>query len=706
MHWLATSFVAAAMMLLLSVSSCTGMGVRAQNDVISFTDCPLYSSDWVKAITPVLRNPSSSSSSSSWSSPFSGSADMQARNGRRRITSPFGLQRDHLEAEVSAYGSGARVRVPAPAPASASDALPGDPTAVCGLFSVPFSYTNASLGSLTLFVKRFNYKKWASGDSSSQRVQAKKALLMLSGGPGDSGEYFEPVMLTLGQELDSADWDILYFDQRGSGRSQRLTCLNSQAESETSLGGTKIVPEEIAGCRESLLLQYPGGLHNLFSTDNSARDVYALAQALGYTEMHLYGISYGTLLTNRVMLVDPVKFQNLFTTSIVDGLVAPAGPRPANIGDGARLDFTWWDPSVNEAGMRYVAACAKDTVCSSKTGIHDPVSANLYMQQAFAKLTDGSCGGIQLSANFVRSLFGDNIPGAFNRAIIMPTLYRVHRCDPVLDVPALMFLMNSYNTSSNALGQSVALHSDVLGFSVGSSEMWEYPEGGPVPTLQDMFSRRQQTYISQGVFYDFYDAYQSWPMSPRSPFFNKSASVGSKPVLLMNGELDPQTPLWSAYQYERTLQSSNKTFVQFPGCVHGLIFFSQVMSPGKATCGIQLISQFVRNGGVLSDKSCVSDLLPPMFTPLDGITQSSFNTLDAYDGAQIVPSGQLCPSKNSDDYDGYRISKGGFVALVTSLVVALFVAVAAAIVGFSRKRGSTLREFNAGGDRYNSPLMA
>ena len=105
----------------------------------------------------------------------------------------------------------------------------------------------------------------------------RPAILALSGGPGESA--------TVGYR----DWarrtrdarrlyDLVVYDQRGTGRSAPLSCPIS-----------RLTVPQVAACAAAL-----GPRRRFFSTEQTVEDVEAIRQALGGRPLVLAGVSYGT----------------------------------------------------------------------------------------------------------------------------------------------------------------------------------------------------------------------------------------------------------------------------------------------------------------------------------------------------------------------------------------------------------------------------
>lgn len=130
-------------------------------------------------------------------------------------------------------------------------------------------------------------------------------LLYLAGGPGASGVYDVPFLAPLLQPVRTGR-DLLFFDIRGSGFSQpRIDCT-------LFTGGA---PD--TRCMEKLRAQ--GIEPMLFNTTQNAADAADLARVLGYSEVDLLAVSYGTRLALELLRAQP----DIVRAAVLDSTVAP-----------------------------------------------------------------------------------------------------------------------------------------------------------------------------------------------------------------------------------------------------------------------------------------------------------------------------------------------------------------------------------------------
>jgi pimeloyl-ACP methyl ester carboxylesterase len=166
-------------------------------------------------------------------------------------------------------------------------------------------------------------------------------IFLLAGGPGASGldqmrhrENFEEAMFY------RSIADVIVFDQRGAGHAR--PAMNCPQEARypagerldwTRLRGT--LRNLLAACRDQW--QRTGVDLAAYNTVESAADVDALRQALGYRSMTLVGGSYGSHLALQVMR----RYPGTVERAVLYGVEGP--------------DQTWDDPDGVLAALRRIA---------------------------------------------------------------------------------------------------------------------------------------------------------------------------------------------------------------------------------------------------------------------------------------------------------------------------------------------------------------
>ncbi|TMW54975.1 hypothetical protein Poli38472_014746 [Pythium oligandrum] len=98
-------------------------------------------------------------------------------------------------------------------------------------------------------------------------------------------------------------------DRRGTGRSALLKCEAAEGYSAGSPGGVGIDFSEVANCVKDVLYQIEGQTA-AFSVTSAAKDVELLTRELNEEDdVFVYGASYGTYLTERVMHLAPANIK-------------------------------------------------------------------------------------------------------------------------------------------------------------------------------------------------------------------------------------------------------------------------------------------------------------------------------------------------------------------------------------------------------------
>ncbi len=130
-------------------------------------------------------------------------------------------------------------------------------------------------------------------------------VIRLDGGPGG------PSLSGWAQAITSSNYntfifnhDVVMFDQRGTGYSTpSLNCPELDTFNGASRGGGVAYEQAAQTCYNRLIAQ--GIDLNGFNSLQNAADVADIIHALGYPQMTLYGVSYGTRLALTTMRLYP-----------------------------------------------------------------------------------------------------------------------------------------------------------------------------------------------------------------------------------------------------------------------------------------------------------------------------------------------------------------------------------------------------------------
>ncbi len=164
-------------------------------------------------------------------------------------------------------------------------------------------------------------------------------IIYLEGGPGGSALSAVDSWLT---SILRENHDLILLDQRGTGYSSpTLDCPEINEDYESEDAATE-------ACRDRLLAD--GVDLTAYNSAENAADVNDLRLALGYEQVILYGISYGTRLALTVMRDFPEGLHSV----VIDGVYPPnVNSRETEVLDGYRALTVLFD------------TCAADADCGS-----------------------------------------------------------------------------------------------------------------------------------------------------------------------------------------------------------------------------------------------------------------------------------------------------------------------------------------------------
>jgi len=239
----------------------------------------------------------------------------------------------------------------------------------CGFLVVPEDRTQAAGQTIRLSVAIIK----------SRRTNPNPdPLLVLNGGPGAHALTDLNRFLSIFHPwLSDQDRDVIIFDQRGVGLSEpALHCpeltpmLIRQAHGDALTLAETQAPYR--ACRDRWT---EAGVNlSAYTTAASAADVNDLWHTLGYREVNLYGVSYGTFLAQTVMRDYPAGVRSVILDS--------AYPLES-------LFYADLATNYSEGLQRIFAACAAETLCHTLYPDPAPTLTELYTRLSLepARLT-------------------------------------------------------------------------------------------------------------------------------------------------------------------------------------------------------------------------------------------------------------------------------------------------------------------------------
>jgi pimeloyl-ACP methyl ester carboxylesterase len=269
---------------------------------------------------------------------------------------------------VPAVGGGRVAAAPlpalAPAPPITWSACPTQAGYRCGTVNVPVDYAEPNGPTVPVPV----IEKPAADPAARRGV-----LLFNPGGPGESGVLILPVLAALVPKEVSDDFDLVSFDERGTGASDGLACGPSPAAA-ASVDPLPATPERplpavslFHGLHADCSTAEPSLLPHLDSTD-AARDMDRIRQALGVSKINYWGLSYGTVLGSVYAHLFPGRVRAM----ILDGAVVESSP----LATGVRAEASALTTSLDH----FFASCAAEPHCplgSNPRGYYENLATDL-----------------------------------------------------------------------------------------------------------------------------------------------------------------------------------------------------------------------------------------------------------------------------------------------------------------------------------------
>jgi len=402
-------------------------------------------------------------------------------------------------------------------------------------------------------------------------------VFFFAGGPGQSAlESFRAVAAALA--LLRRERDIVLVDQRGSGASNPLRCPGP-----TDLSALLRTPSaaEIRQTTRDCLQQLDADTH-YYTTTQSAADIDAVRQALGYQRINLFGISYGTRLAQVYLrhYPDPVR------TVTLDGVV----PMELMLGSEHAL-------RLEQTLLAIFASCAQEAACNTAfPGVSQHFETLKQKVRAEPVEIEAT---LPLSGRAISMRFNEEVLAASLRMLayapagqaVLPLLvYEAatkHQYQRLANM-ALMIVENLSETIYRGLEVSVICAEDVPFFPA-------------TPLYPD-------TLLGDGIIEISRQQCQWWPHTSVSADFHEPVK-SEVPVLLLSGEFDPVTP--PAYAEQVVRYFPNGRHLVGPGQGHGI---------SNRGCVPKLLAEFVNAGNAADiDGGCLEDLgSTPFFINLLG----------------------------------------------------------------------------------------
>ena len=379
-------------------------------------------------------------------------------------------------------------------------------------------------------------------------------ILPLAGGPGQGAA---DLAATFGQRFAPYrdQRDIVLVDQCGTGRSNGLRCDAPLATAE--LTGSLFDHARLPACRDAL--EQTADLTR-YTTVAAARDYEAVLDHLGYHEVNIIGIWYGSRLGLEIARQLPLRVRTL----TIEAVVPPT--------------FTW--PSVGAADADaaltiVIDECAADSSCRRAFPRFrqdvDLAFTRLRLEPASVTVRDPATGATE-SVRFGQSDLAYATRGLLygNDALSLPMWFRRAAEGDVTT------LAQAYINRARNLDAQIALGVHFGVYCAEDLPFVKWPEAKAAAA---------GTHLGHFLLDQYRRACDVWPRANVDASFREPVHA-SVPTLVMAGRRDPVTPPRTAEEAVRTLPRSK--LVIWPYGAHGT---DGLASP---QCRINLMRDFLR----------------------------------------------------------------------------------------------------------------
>ena len=411
-------------------------------------------------------------------------------------------------------------------------------------------------------------------------------FFFLAGGPGQGAAQMAKQLREPFRQI-LTDRDIVLVDQRGTGKSNPLNCLDPDDSLKSIDEPESVQVEKLKKC----MAGYDADLR-LYTTSIAMDDLDDVRGYLGYEKINIYGGSYGT----RAGLVYMRQHGDRVRTAVLDGVA------PTNM----RLPL-FFPRDVQRAFDRLIADCETDAACNARypnlgaraRALIERLENNPPLVAVVHPRT-GERGEVRMTARLLTNVVTATLYQPLSASLIPALIERAEQND----FQGVLALMGSGGDPEEPM-MAIGMQLSVI-----------CAEDAPRITPEEAKKEAEGTLFGPHVMRLQREACEFWPRGSVEPSFYEPVQ-SSIPALIMSGEIDPVTPPVWGDAIAKTLPSSKH--IVMPGTGH---------TAGGTGCGRRLIKAFIDAGAVENlDTSCVDkQTRPPYFvTPAgpDPLRQTS-----------------------------------------------------------------------------------
>jgi pimeloyl-ACP methyl ester carboxylesterase len=454
----------------------------------------------------------------------------------------------------------------------------------------------------------------ATGERYGMYVQA------FPGGPG--GEGVSTGGLSWMSEDILEHYDIVYFDQRGIGLSEPLTCPVAYTKdflgylNETNQGGLEgyDLPEEqqqaindartfVDECVAEIGID-PAKL-SFYGTDQVAEDIESFRQEVGDEKFWLYGVSYGTAVAQTYAAAHPDRLAGLVLDGTIDMTLTGE--------EGALAQ----ERAFDEVLVAVLKACDEDEACAAELGgnalsVYDDLAAQISKKPIAYEFPLPSGEKVKRTFTFNQWEFTTayQMYSLGGRMLFLRALASAKQGDMVPMARLLYEQATLDPVTGDYLGDST--FSDTMFFSVNCTDD-SYFSGTQEERIAQTIEAGQASNgtvprVDGSVYTGLYCAF--WPSAPKEVIDRETFTADGIPTIVLNATLDPATPFEGGKTVFENLSDGYHIYVE--GGIHAIYGYEN-------PCPDDYITNFLVDGELPAERETVCEWDPAVvraFSPL------------------------------------------------------------------------------------------
>ena len=406
-------------------------------------------------------------------------------------------------------------------------------------------------------------------------------FVIIVGGPGEAateaGVTLAPVFAKLRQ-----DRDILLLDQRGTGSLSPFNACDFREDDKTFANETslEVLLERQTEILNECLLKIDAN-PEFYSTDIAVQDLEALRVYLGYSELNLWGGSYGT----RVALAFLQAYPESTRTVVLDGVAPPA------------IKLGLYVARDGSAALRKILdRCAQDSECAEAFP-----DLELHLNSLLANFIEPELINLR---NSKTGLFEDvAVTQYVLKSIFRSVLYSREAARLLPLIIEEMYQGNFSTLVALELAGSSAINQGMHLSVVCNEDMSLLSQADIDEALSSDVMLASDMFVTPML-----EACKIWPKREITARYFEPV-VSDKPVLILSGEQDPVTPPVWGELVAGTLSNSRHLIARGVGHI-----------TSRYGCVNRLIVDFVESTDAQSlEAECIDQLQArPFFTNISG----------------------------------------------------------------------------------------